>query len=119
MTIPYRQHRVMRHIERELRRSDPHLAAMLVIFARLTAGEAITSNEQACRPGSWIRRGLDWLARAIMGVAARLSDGVRSVSRCVTHICAVARQRFRQDAHTAASRPSFTAQNPRDPKQSL
>jgi hypothetical protein len=27
-------------------RSDPHLAAMLAIFARLAAGEAITSSEQ-------------------------------------------------------------------------
>jgi hypothetical protein len=31
---------------RGLRRSDPHLAAMLAMFARLTVGEAIKSTEQ-------------------------------------------------------------------------
>ena len=45
MTIPGRRRWVLWRLERGLRRSDPHLAAMLVIFARLAADEAITSTE--------------------------------------------------------------------------
>ena len=44
MRIPYPQHWVLRRIEGSLRRSDPHMVAMLAIFARLTAGEVITSS---------------------------------------------------------------------------
>jgi len=44
--IPGRRRWVLWHMERGLRRSDPHLAAMLAIFARLAAGEAIGSIEQ-------------------------------------------------------------------------
>jgi hypothetical protein len=38
-------------MNRSLRRSHPHLAAVLAIFARLNVGEAITSVEQAASPG--------------------------------------------------------------------
>lgn len=38
----------LRGIKRGLRRLDPHLAAMLAMFARLCAGEAIISREQTC-----------------------------------------------------------------------
>jgi hypothetical protein len=46
VTIPGRRRWVLWRLERGLRRSDPHLAAMLAIFARLTVGEAIASREQ-------------------------------------------------------------------------
>lgn len=49
--IPYRRHWLLRTMNRSLRRSHPHLAAMLAIFARLNVGEAITSVEQAASPG--------------------------------------------------------------------
>jgi hypothetical protein len=47
VSVSYTQHWRLRRIDRWMRRSDPHLAAMLAIFARLTAGEAIASSEQA------------------------------------------------------------------------
>ena len=45
----------LRRINRRMSRSDPHLAAMLTIFARLSAGEPITSIEQARfrHTGAW------------------------------------------------------------------
>jgi hypothetical protein len=46
MNVPYRQRRRLRRIDRALRRSDPGLAAMLSIFARLNADEAIPAWEQ-------------------------------------------------------------------------
>jgi hypothetical protein len=58
MTIPYRQHWLLRRMNRSLRRSDPHLAAMLAIFARLTVGEAIISQEQ--EPHQPPARGAAW-----------------------------------------------------------
>ena len=61
MRFPYRQQWLLRRMNRSLCRSDPHLAAMLAIFARLTASEAITSQEQATTPGARARRGLIWL----------------------------------------------------------
>jgi hypothetical protein len=45
VSVSYTQHWRLRRIDRWMRRSDPHLAAMLTIFARLTAGEAIASSE--------------------------------------------------------------------------
>jgi hypothetical protein len=48
MKVSFRESWRLRRIEARLRRSDPHLAGMLAIFARLSAGEAIAS-----RGGRW------------------------------------------------------------------
>ena len=72
MQFPYRRQWFLRRMSRDLRRSDPHLAAMLAIFARLTAGEAITSEEQSTSPGARAWRGLAWLGWATVHVAAAL-----------------------------------------------
>ncbi len=47
MSVSYTQHWRLRRLDRWMARSDPHLAAMLTIFARLSAGEPIASIEQA------------------------------------------------------------------------
>ena len=47
--IPHGRRR-LRRIDRELRRSDPELASMLAIFARLNAGEAMPGWEQVRPP---------------------------------------------------------------------
>ena len=47
MSVSYVQHWRLRRMDRWMARSDPHLAAMLGIFARLAAGEPIASIEQA------------------------------------------------------------------------
>jgi hypothetical protein len=60
MVIPYRDQRVLRRMTRVLGAADPHLAGMLAIFARLSAGEALPRREQI--------RGL--LPRALLAVAA-------------------------------------------------
>ncbi len=82
MSVPYRQARTLRRIDRRLGRSDPHLAAMLTIFARLYASEVITSTEQARRP-----RLLAWLA-IVLATAARWAF------RRVASACAAARRRL-------------------------
>lgn len=65
MWIPCRQRWVLWRLGRSLRRSDPHLAATLAIFARLTADEAIDSTEQADAVSERVRRGL---ARSLYGL---------------------------------------------------
>jgi hypothetical protein len=93
MGTRYRQRWLLRRMERGLCRSDPHMAAMLAIFARLTAGEAITSAEQAQRD-TRLRRGLARLADALVSVTARLADYACQVSRRIAIAWAVARRRF-------------------------
>jgi len=78
MSLPYRQQWQLRQIDHALRRSDPHLAAMLAIFTRLTAGERFLAVERLRVPawrllarvlggavlfGVWAARGLGRAAR--------------------------------------------------------
>jgi hypothetical protein len=46
MNINYRQRRQLRRIKAGLRRSDPHLSAMLDIFGRLYRDEAMPGEEE-------------------------------------------------------------------------
>jgi hypothetical protein len=84
MRIPYRQHWLLRRTNRRLRRSDPHLAAMLAIFARLYAAETIMSQEQAARPGARAWRRLAGLVKMmIRAVAGLIACAVRAFRRSV------------------------------------
>jgi hypothetical protein len=49
MTLPYRQRRKLRRIRQALRLTDPQLASMLLIFAKLSAGEQMPGWEQLTR----------------------------------------------------------------------
>lgn len=80
MRIPYRQHWLLRRMNRRLCRSDPHLAAMLAIFARLYAAEVIASQEQAIRPDARAWRGLVRLTKTV-------ACAVVGLIACVRRIC--------------------------------
>ena len=56
MRLLSRQFWRLRGIESDLRRSEPQLAVTLALFARLAAGQAIISCEQACAPGNQVPR---------------------------------------------------------------
>lgn len=99
MTIPGHRRWVLWHIGRGLRRSDPHLAAMLAIFVRLTAGEAITSIEQSDTAHRWIRRSLARLGRALAAAAACTRRAMRRIGLA----CADARSRFRGGVRRSAA----------------
>jgi hypothetical protein len=64
MTLPYRQRRLLRRADRALCRSDPDLASMLSIFARLAAAETMPAREQLPPRLTWARRVLLWPAAA-------------------------------------------------------
>jgi hypothetical protein len=90
MRVPFRASWRLRAIERGLRRSEPHLAAMLAIFAHLYAGEVIISREQAHRPGNWAGLALAVPTGAVSGLLA----GARWVSDRATRLYVQARQRL-------------------------
>lgn len=110
MRIPYRHHWLLRRMDRRLRRSDPHMAAMLAIFARLNAGEAMTSREQA-HPDTRLRRGLAWLGGAIAGIVVCLADCASWMFRRVRITCAVVHWRLSGGARAALS-PSSAPRPP-------
>lgn len=116
MRFSYRQGWALRRLGRGLRRSDPHLAAMLVIFTRLTAGEAIASREQARPAGGRIRRGLVWLGHAMAAVVACLSTCVRRVLHRAARTCVAVRSRLNGNARISVSLPP-AAGSIGDPKQ--
>ena len=60
MTLPYRQGRLLRRTDRALRQSDPDLASMLSIFARLTAAERMPAQEQLRSRLIWAWHVLLW-----------------------------------------------------------
>ena len=53
MGLPAVQQRVLDRMEGTLKASEPHLAAMFAIFARLTAGEPVGRESLAARGRRW------------------------------------------------------------------
>lgn len=83
MQLPYHQQRLLRRIDRTLRRSDPQLAAMLAIFAQLYVGDAPTSPEQRTpvRRAAWPFAAVAWLAIILLACAAALSRAAGGLTR--------------------------------------
>jgi Protein of unknown function (DUF3040) len=86
MSLNHRQLHRLHRIESGLLRSDPHLAAMLAVFAGLAAGEHLPAWEQlATRPGR-IRQAAALIVKAVTLLAtavALLLDAVRGLVRAV------------------------------------
>jgi hypothetical protein len=82
MSLNHRQLHRLHRIESGLLRSDPQLAAMLVMFARLAAGQDMPAWEQvATRPGR-IRRAAAVIVMAVTVLAAAIAlllSAVRAV----------------------------------------
>src|SRR3984957_2110872 len=73
MTLPYREERLLRRVDQALRRSDPDLASLLSIFARLNAAEAMPARERLRPQPSWAWRGLLWPVAAVAFLVAALA----------------------------------------------
>ena len=95
MTLPYRQERVLRRTDRALRESDPHLASMLSIFARITAAERLPAWEQLRPRLAWVWGLLLWPAAAVAFLVVFVAGGGSraatacsvAVSRRVLRLC--------------------------------
>jgi hypothetical protein len=108
MSLPYRQQWQLRQIDRALRRSDPHLAAMLAIFTRLAAGEKFLAAERL--------RGPAWrlLARLLGGVLVFGAWAVRGMGRAARRMVAAAGWLLRVPLlRSARPGPGTTAPEPR------
>lgn len=83
MQLPYHQQRLLRRIDRTLRRSDPQLAAMLAIFAQLYVGDVLTSPEQRApvHRAAWLFAAAGWLAIIMSACAAALSRAAGRLTR--------------------------------------
>jgi hypothetical protein len=81
MALPYRQERLLRRVERGLCRSDPALASMLSMFARVSAAERMPAREQ-------LRSRLAWAWRGLLGPAAAASH-LLVVFTVYLFVCAV------------------------------
>src|ERR1700722_164776 len=73
MTLPSREERLLRRVDQALRRSDPDLASLLSIFARLNAAEAMPARERLRPQPSWAWRGLLWSVAAVAFLVAALA----------------------------------------------
>ena len=76
MSLPYRQRRRLRRTRRTLHVSEPRLAAMMIMFARLNAGEAMPARER-------VRRRLPWPVRALARTVRALARAVWAVAHAV------------------------------------
>jgi Protein of unknown function (DUF3040) len=101
MRMPHRQRRMLRRMDRRLCRSDPHLAAMLAIFARLYGSEAISSTEQA--PPVRVPGALMWVGSAAVWVVSGLAAGARRLVRHMAAACFTLRRRLSGDRRTTAA----------------
>jgi Protein of unknown function (DUF3040) len=73
MTLPYREERLLRRVDHALRRSDPDLASLLSIFARLNAAEAMPARERLRPQPNWAWRVLLWPMAAVALLVAALA----------------------------------------------
>jgi hypothetical protein len=101
MTLPYRQERLLRRADHALRHSDPDLASMLSIFARLTAAEGVPAQEQLRPQRTWVSSVLLWPVAAAIFV---VDGGSRAATAC-SAVSRALRQRVSRNPVTSAARP--------------
>ena len=79
MSLNHAERHQLHRIESRLFRSDPHLAAMLAVFARLCDGKGLPAREQLAIRQGRIRRSVALIANAIVIIAAATRNLVRTV----------------------------------------
>jgi hypothetical protein len=89
--VPCRQERFLRRTDRAIRRSDPDLASMLSIFARLTVAEGLPAREQL-RPqptGAWrvLLRPMAAFAFLVVFAAGGGTSAARACSAACRDLC--------------------------------
>lgn len=76
-SVSYTQNWRLRRMDRWVTRSDPHLAAMLAIFARLNDGEAIASIEQGRSRPAGPRGTLVWMGATLWLLLTYVGRAIR------------------------------------------
>ena len=93
MSLPHRQRRLLRRMDRALCRSDPDLASLLSLFALLSAEETLphweqlpyreqlTRRQHLCLPRPWTWRLLLWPAAGAAFLAVCVAGGGLAAAR--------------------------------------
>jgi Protein of unknown function (DUF3040) len=86
MSLNHRQQRELQRIESRLLQSEPHLAAMLAVFARLSAGQRMPAweQQQAATRLDRMRQAAVLIAKAITVTAAAIGLLVSAILAFVT-----------------------------------
>jgi hypothetical protein len=89
VSLPASQQRVLDRMESALRASEPHIASMYAIFARLNAAEPVGAEQLARRRQRWLQPGTTMYAIVLIPVmfaaiivGALLGGNARSVTAC-------------------------------------
>lgn len=88
MSLPSRQQRLVREIDKAVSRSDPRLASMAAIFARLAAGEQMPGREQLQTPASRMLVAAAVIAALISRVAGACARQLRLTITAGTAVAA-------------------------------
>jgi hypothetical protein len=86
MSLNHHQQHQLHRIESRLLRSDPHLVAMLAVFARLSAGQGMPAREHIATRLDRIRQAAALIVKAIAVTAAAIGFLVSAVIALFTAI---------------------------------
>jgi hypothetical protein len=87
VSLPSRQQRLLRAIDKAICRCDPRLASMLAIFDRLAAGDPMPGHEQLQTPASRVLAAAATIATLISRAAGA---GARQLRLAITASAAAA-----------------------------
>lgn len=73
MSLNYHEQVQLHRIESRLLRSDPHLAGMLAVFGRLSAGQRMPAWDQAATRRDLTRQAAALIARAVAAMTTAIS----------------------------------------------
>jgi hypothetical protein len=105
MSINHHQQRQLYRIESRLSRSEPHLAAMLTVFGRLSAGQCLPAWEQVPSRQDRIGEAIARIVQAVVAIAATVIIVIRAVVARLTAPFSDRRP------HRSASKPESTARD--------
>ena len=107
MSLNHRQQRELQRIESRLFQSEPHLAAMLAVFGRLSADQRMPAREQVVvtrmdrmrQAAVLITKAIAGMAAAIAGMAAAIGLLISAVMALLTALVMGSRARPPQPTH--------------------
>jgi DUF3040 family protein len=90
MSLNHRQQRELQRIESRLLQSEPHLAAMLAVFGKLSAGECVPAREQvAATRMDRMRQAAVLIAKAFAGLATSVAGLVAAIDLLIIAVLAL------------------------------
>jgi hypothetical protein len=102
MSLNHHQRHQLHRIESGLLRSDPHLSAMMTVFARLSADQGMPTWEQLPARPDRIRQAAASIARAVAVLAATIGLLLAAVRALLTAVMAGDRARPASGTHQQA-----------------